>query len=670
MAQHDYTNELIHESSPYLQQHAHNPVDWYPWGDKALDKAAEYNKLLVISIGYSACHWCHVMEEESFEDTSIAHTMNQHYVSIKVDREERPDIDQVYMKAAQLLTGRGGWPLNVIALPDGRPVFAGTYFPNDQWSDILDFFHNNYADKPDSLIAYAAALTEGITSVGKFNPVSVSSQEFELNIINSAYQSVLPQFDTLFGGRKGAPKFPSPVFWEFVLELEKTNGSSENPVYTLLDNLGKGGINDQLAGGFARYSTDDKWRVPHFEKMLYDNAQLISLYVHAWQQTKNDQYKRIAEETLAFVNDEMRHQNGGYYSSIDADSQGEEGTFYTWSYEELETILNEDAPAIMEYFNCSKKGNWENGKNILYRTRSISQMLPFYDYDSLQFIAALNSARLDLLKARKQRVLPAIDDKILTSWNALMLKANLEAYRAFQNEEYLDYALHNARFLSKYMIEKRGGIQRSFKDGKASITGFLDDYAFTIDAFIELYQSTFDEKWLKKAKSIADHALCDFYDETSGMFYYSPTASLISREYDIHDGVMPSSNSAMCKNLIALYHYYGNEQYIEVARNMLTQMEDAMYEDLYAYGNWASAALMLVDEPYEVAIVGNDAVGKAREIDQDYLPHILLYGTTKKGRLELLDGKFIKGQTTIYVCRNKTCNQPVTSAKDALIQLK
>ena len=494
-----YTNELIKESSPYLLQHAHNPVNWYPWGEKALEKAVRENKPIIVSIGYAACHWCHVMEHESFEDEEIATYMNDHFICIKVDREERPDIDQVYMNAVQLITGQGGWPLNCITLPDGRPVYGGTYFNKKQWLHLLkqlDAFINQEAEKANE---QAITLTKGINST-EYIQLNNNKTQHSISDLEDIFNHWQPNIDFINGGSKGAPKFPLPIGIQFLLDYHCLTKSEEalKAFTTTLDKMANGGIYDHIGGGFARYSTDAIWKVPHFEKMLYDNAQLVSLYANAYQFTKNEHYKTIIIETLEFIEREMTSNEGGFYASLDADSEGVEGKFYVWDKVELDQLLGLDAILIQEYYNVTSAGNWE-GANILYTTTNDPEFAANHNISTQTLHAKLMHAKKKLLQIRDKRIRPALDDKILTSWNALMLKGYVNAYNVLGDEKYLATALKNADFIINNCMDQDGKLNRNFKNGQSTINGFLDDYAFTIGAFIDLYQSTFDKKWRNKA---------------------------------------------------------------------------------------------------------------------------------------------------------------------------
>ena len=669
---HQYTNHLIHESSPYLLQHAHNPVNWYPWGDEALQKAIKENKMLLISIGYAACHWCHVMEHESFEDTLVAKIMNDHFVSIKVDREERADIDNIYMNAAYLVSGRGGWPLNVIALPDGRPVYAGTYFPKEDWVAMLNYYVGLYANQRDDMIKQADQLTNGIQGI-ELVPKNTNIQSFNLDELADPVKAFVDIQDKKLGGRMGAPKFPMPNNYRFLMQYHYLSGNQDalNITLTALDHMARGGIYDQVGGGFARYSTDKFWLVPHFEKMTYDNGQLLSLYSYAYQLTKNPLYKSVVDQTLDFVNREMTSNEGGFYSSLDADSDGEEGKFYVWKKQEVDSLLEDDAFLFEAYYDISEKGNWEHGKNILRVTEAKESFAKEHQLSIDELEKLLERGRDELLKARASRVRPALDDKILTSWNALMLMGYVDAYRVFDEAPFLQAALKNAWFITKNQMQEDGRLNRNYKDGISSINAFLDDYALTAEAFIDLYQATFDETWLTKAKILADYAIAHFHDATSGMFFYTSDIDqqLIARKMEISDNVIPASNSSMAKVLYELGMYYFNEDYLAMSSQMLNNVKSQIHDNLGYYNNWAILEAWLAKEPYEVAIVGRDHQKLRKEFDTHYLPNVFLSGGKNEGNLELLQYRLIKGQTTIYVCQDKVCQMPVIDVDEALNQL-
>ena len=668
---HAYTNRLINETSPYLLQHAHNPVDWYPWGPEALKKAKQENKLILISIGYAACHWCHVMERESFEDTTVARLMNEHFVAVKVDREERPDVDQIYMDAVQKMTGHGGWPLNCLAMPDGKPVFGGTYFPKKQWLELLKRMVDIHQKYPSELQKQADLITRELqtkaTDVGK-NEEQTNPQD--LALIVKRWKRVI---DYENGGMQRAPKFPLPASHLFLMQyyFHTKDQDALKAVTTTLDRMAEGGIYDQVGGGFARYSTDQYWKVPHFEKMLYDNAQLVSLYAKAYQLTQKPLYARIVRETLSFVERELLDASGGFYSSLDADSEGEEGKFYTWTQEEIRQVLGNQASLVEAYYNITAKGNWENGQNILHITQAGKRKVGKRKLSEPELEKHIRKAKKALLKARNERVRPGLDDKILTAWNALMLRAYADAYRALGEKHYLAVALKNANFLQSKLRADGSRLHRSYKNGRATINGFLDDYAFTISAYIALYQATFDESWLLEARQLTDYVFKHFLDPQSPLFFYTSDLdpALIARKMEIEDNVIPSSNSEMAKNLFLLGHYFFEDDYLKQAARMFEKVRaDALENGVY-YANWNALLGWLVHEPYEVVIAGSDHSKVRREFDRQFLPHVLLSGGGQEGNLPLIKNKMIAGQTTIYVCQNRTCKLPVTEVEAALKQI-
>ncbi len=667
------TNALIHETSPYLLQHAYNPVDWYPWGNKALEKADDENKLLIVSVGYAACHWCHVMEHESFEDSTVAAFMNEHFVSIKVDREERPDVDQIYMNASQLLTGRGGWPLNAVALPDGRPFFAGTYLPKDQWMQVLRKLVETYQDDPERLQTIASQVTEGIQTIDQLE-VAASPTAYSQKTLEQLFQVWKPQLDFEWGGNQGAPKFPMPVNLNFLMQYHYYSGdtSANEAVLTTLDKMALGGIYDHLGGGFARYATDAKWKVPHFEKMLYDNAQLVSLYSKAYQLTGDSLYRDVVYETVDFIKREMTSSEGAFFSSLDADSEGEEGKFYVWSANEAKAVLGSTAENFTAYYNISEKGNWEEGKNILYADQRVTDFAQSIGATSEIIKGELQQAKSQLLKLRNERTHPGLDDKVLTAWNALMLNGYIDAYRTFGDPRFLQSALTNANFLKDHIIQSDFALTRSYKDGVTSIPGFLDDYAFLISAYSNLYQATFDENWLHTAKLLTDYVLEHFQDDKTPMFFYTSNehASLIARQKELSDNVIPSSNSAMAQNLWTLGLLLAEDTYTTKAQAML----GAVYSNVKEYPNfhakWASLLGCVIHEPYEVAILGESAQTIRQEMDKQYLPNVIFLGGASEGSLALLENKLVDGQTTIYVCQDKVCKLPVTQTDAALAQIR
>ena len=669
-----HSNSLIHESSPYLLQHAHNPVNWYPWGEEAWNKAKLENKLVLISIGYSSCHWCHVMERESFEDDSTAKIMNEKYVCIKVDREERPDIDQVYMTAVQLMTGSGGWPLNCFTLPDGRPIYGGTYFPNASWKDILEKLNNFYASDPEKAEQYAEDLTKGIQQTEIVHAVS-EKPEFTKEILYRTVDSWKRNFDLREGGPNRAPKFPLPNNYEFLLHYGKAtkDKSLSEHVELTLQKMAFGGIYDQIGGGFARYSVDSIWKVPHFEKMLYDNAQLISLYSKAYQASGNGIYADVVMQSLEWIRREMTSDEGGFYSALDADSEGEEGKFYTWTKEELEKILGTEFPLFATYYNVGGKGLWEHGNNILLRDLADDVIADNYSLSVELLRKKITNSGEKLLAIRDKRIHPGLDDKQLTSWNSLMIKGYCDAYAAFGKPEYLAAAIKNAELLLSKFTRPDQGLNHSYKSGKSSINGYLEDYSFTIEAFIALYQVTFNEFWLLKAKSFADYTLKHFYDEQTGMFWFTSNLDppLIARKKEISDNVVPASNSSLAKGLFTLGTYYEDIHYTEVAQKMTQGALKELERYGSGYSNWALLVMQFTFPTNEVVITGNNSEVLRKEMMQHYLPNVVFAGSkTEQSNLPLLEKRLVEGKTYIYVCTNKSCRLPVESVTEALNQIR
>lgn len=674
MGTNKYTNALFNENSPYLLQHAHNPVEWYPWGDEALEKAKSENKMLIVSIGYAACHWCHVMERESYEDTTVAKIMNEHFISIKVDREERPDIDDIYMSACQLTSGRNcGWPLNAFALPDGRPVWAGTYFPKQQWISILNQFINYQQEDPERLEEAANSLLQGLKQLDQV-VTSDGAIELGTNSITEMHDGFLAQIDWEKGGRSGQPKFPLPSNYEFLLEYHHIfqTPKSLEAVEITLNNMAFGGIYDQLGGGFARYSVDKNWFAPHFEKMLYDNGQLVSLYAKAYMQTGKDLYRQTIHETLAFIEREMRSAEGGFYSSLDADSEGEEGRFYTWTWNELAEAIpgEEELSLFAEYYHCQPNGNWENGRNILYRRENRQAFAKNKGLETSIVKSSLDKSLSRLFSIRKERIRPGLDDKILTSWNALMLSGFVDAYKATGEKNYLETARSNAQFIRDKMMDDDFRLWRSYKEGQRKINGFLDDYAFTIKAFVLLYETSHDSEWLELAKSLSDYVLKHFYEASSHTLYYTSDLdpALVTRKTELNDNVIPGSVSQMAKNLFSLGHFYSDDTYLETASALYSKMVPTLKKVQQAsyYSNWLSLSLKIEFPHYEIVIIGEEARQMAESFRKKYLPNAILIVSTEENKWPLTQDRLVEGKTMIYVCRNRVCKRPVDNSEDAL----
>lgn len=665
-------NKLQNENSPYLKQHAHNPVHWFPWGQEALTKAKEENKLIIISIGYSACHWCHVMERESFENEAIAQTMNKFYVSIKIDREERPDIDQIYMIAVQLMTNAGGWPLNVICLPDGRPIYGGTYFKPQDWQNVLLQIAQMWGETPETAIDYAERLTAGINKAEKL-PIAPIPEEYTLQDIKSIVLPWKEQFDLRNGGYRRAPKFPLPNNWLFFLRYAVLANDEEtlNHVHFTLEKIANGGIYDHIGGGFARYSVDGKWHVPHFEKMLYDNGQLISLYSEAYQQKPNPIYKNVVFETIALAKREMLADNGGFYSALDADSEGVEGKFYTFEYNEFD-ILGEDADLARAYYNITPNGNWsEEQINIPFVDTANNNLIQEAGFTTEEWDNYLQEIKSKLLVYRSNRVRPGLDHKQLTTWNSLLLKGLVDAYKVFGDQEHLDLALNIAQFIQNYCTQNNNELLHQPEDSNRRIEGFLDDYAFTIEAYISLYEATFDESWVYKAKDLANKAIELFYDAATKTFYYtaSNAEELIARKSEIMDNVIPASSSTIVRQLYKLGLLLDQEDFTAIADQVFANVFPYIKSYGSAYSNWA---IQLLEHHYgtnEIALTGENALEWRKELDrQTYIPNKIVLGGTKSTLPLLINKEQLESKA--YLCRNKTCSLPQSSITHLLELIK
>jgi uncharacterized protein len=667
-------NRLIHSTSPYLLQHAHNPVDWFEWGTEALQKAAREDKPILVSIGYSSCHWCHVMERESFEMEQIATVMNQFFVCIKVDREERPDIDQIYMEAVQALGVNGGWPLNVFLTPEQKPFFGGTYFSPQAWVQVLNNIHKAYLNNRKQLEDTAEELRLHVlrSDVERFKQHS-SDSEWKSDI-DTIYRTLESRFDSVQGGMDKAPKFIMPSVWQFLLRYHHLTNHTDalKQINLTLNKIAEGGIYDQVGGGFARYSVDAHWFAPHFEKMLYDNAQLFSLYSEAYQVTKNETYKTVVFETFNWLQREMTGESGGFYSALDADSEGVEGRYYVWKKSELEQILGHDEKIMSAYYGVTEVGNWEHGNNILKKSGADDLFLKEYNAIGIpEWKNILDNAKKKLLSHREKRIRPELDDKIITAWNAMTICGLTDAFRAFGNSRLLDAALKNIRFLE---AELTSGdmLYRSFKGKRSTVQGFLDDYAYVIQALLKLYQVTFDEHWIRRAAKFVEHVLLHFYDPTDGFFYYTSTTSekLITRKKEIFDNVIPSSNAIMAQNLFCLGTLLGNDTWAQIAKSMVGSLAYMIESEPNYMSQWAIVAAEINKGLKEVLMTGTGIHELRKELQKEFYPFALIQGSAGKSELPLFEGKVpIQGRDTMYVCYQKTCRLPVHTLEDAKKQL-
>ena len=669
-------NELSQQTSPYLLQHANNPVHWKAWNDAALQKAASEDKLVIVSSGYSACHWCHVMEHESFEDNKVAEVMNRNFISIKVDREERPDIDAVYMKAVQIMTGQGGWPMNVICLPDGRPVWGGTYFQKKTWIDSLEQLAEIYRSDPTRMIEYAEKLQSGLEAISLMaaeNPHQDLSQEILAQLVKKWAKS----FDKDFGGYARAPKFMLPTNWKFLQRYGFQSKDEEilKQVDLTLTRMAYGGLFDTVGGGFSRYSVDMQWHVPHFEKMLYDNGQLVSLYADAYKRTKNQLYKETIEKTLEFVVRELSNGEGGFYSALDADSLNaegklEEGAFYVWTKHELQQLIGEDFNLFADVFNINEFGHWEHGNYVLIQTDPPGNIAKAHNIDTAELSAKKREWEKILFGEREKRPKPRLDDKCLTSWNAMMGTGFCDAYQAVGNENYRTLALRTAQFLTEKLWSPDGNLFRNYKNGKATINGYLEDYAHTIDFLTSVYQMTFDEKWLSDARQLTDYVFAHFHDPKSGFFKFTSDEdqALVAAHFETEVNVIPASNSVMAQNLFKLSVYFGNPHYETVCINMLRHILPIV-DYPSAFSNWLGVLMNFSENQRELAVCGIDAIGAARQISSGYRPNLVIAGSEKPSDLPFLNGRFAAGKTLFYICRNKACDLPQNNLQAALIDL-
>ena len=664
-----YTNELIKESSPYLRQHAHNPVHWIPWSDDLFERAKRENKPVLISVGYSACHWCHVMEHECFEDEEVAALMNKHFINVKVDREERPDVDQVYMTAVQLMTQRGGWPLNCFTLPDGRPIYGGTYFPKDQWVHILRSLDHTFRTDLDKAVSYAEKLHEGIV-LHELIDEPVKNEDLTQEKLHELVLRWSRSFDISEGGDARAPKFPLPSNYQFLLHYGVRFDHEKTLLHVelTLDKMAMGGIYDQIGGGFTRYSVDMLWKVPHFEKMLYDNGQLISLYANAFRHFKKPLYKRTVYQTVEWLQREMLSKDGAFYSALDADSEGEEGKFYCWNPSEMSTVLSKEDQWVLEFYNINQRGYWEDEKYIPLRTSSDAEVMRKKGWDQEELEKQIKRINGILLDERSHRIRPGLDTKRLTSWNAMVITGLCDAYGAFGDEEFLHLALKNARWIVSARIHN-GKLLRSAGSEEKHIEGFLEDYAHVIEAFIHLYSITFDRSWLDLAMDLSETVRSEFQDAHSKMCYFTAANStLIARKMDLNDNVLPSGNSLMATNFYRLGELFHKEEYTQDAKQMLMNIHDGMEQYGSGYSGWGSLLMQFTCPSFQLAIVGSDVQEMHQALLKDYLPHAIFCGGLDLS-IPVLQDKSIMDKTMVYVCTDGACLMPTSKLDEVRKQL-
>ena len=665
-------NKLSKESSLYLKQHATNPVNWFPWGNEALNEAKKNDKLLLISVGYSSCHWCHVMEEESFENDDVAKVMNSKFINIKVDREERPDIDEIYMKALVLMTGSGGWPMNIIALPDGTPIWGGTYVPKDQWIQVLNQVNEFYKTRKGDVLEYAKNVRDGVKKESLIEPITKETNytsDFQNKLADKAFNFT----DKINGGIDLGQKFPLPSFINFFLRYSKLTGNEEMKsfVTNTLMKISRGGINDRVEGGFHRYTVDNKWHIPHFEKMLYDNAQLLSVFSKAYMAFNESRFQEEIYNIYDFLELKMTSKNNLIFSSISADTNYEDGTkeegdFYIWTKEELKEVLKKDYNWVSKYYNINEKGYWERESYVFYQTTSDSQFASDLGLEISQFKKKLKSINKKLFIYREKRVQPIIDTKIVFSWNALAIRGFIDAYKATGDKKFLNKAIAINKGLEKEMIK---GDKIAHTNGQSfdNQVLFFEDYSYYVDALIGLYEATYEIDWIKKAVTFTKFSNLKFKQDNS-FYKFSSNQELLYSDTLIHlaDGVTPSANSVMNYNLFRLSHYLGDKDFSihaeKMINNIITNLESRVTDHMF----WFWSLLNYSDSFFELAISGPDAKQKGKELSLEYLPNAIIAAYNEPSDLYLLKDRFVKDETYIYVCVNNTCKFPVTNIKEAL----
>ncbi|MEI6584775.1 MAG: thioredoxin domain-containing protein [Sediminibacterium sp.] len=675
-----YTNQLINETSPYLLQHAHNPVNWYPWCDEALDRAKKEDKPILVSIGYSACHWCHVMEKESFENEATAKFMNDHFINIKIDREERPDLDHIYMDAVQAMTGSGGWPLNVFLTPTAKPFYGGTYFPpvkahnRASWIDVLEGVRLGYQDRKHEIFSQAENLTEHLLSANKFGiQITGNSQEnidFEAEQLKTISQNLLENADTSWGGFGRAPKFPQTFSIQFLLRQYHftKDASALKQALLSLDKMIDGGIYDQLAGGFARYSTDNEWLAPHFEKMLYDNALLVSVLAEAYQLTKIEKYAQTIQQTIAFIESELLSDEGGFYSALDADSEGVEGKFYTWSKLEIDEILGSESAWFCAYYQVEDQGNWEH-TNILWVNNSVVETAQLLGISSETLSDSLEKSKKIVLAKRAKRIRPATDDKILLGWNALMNTAYSKAYAALGLPVYKQRAIDNMAFLSLKMAKSDGSWNHTYKNNQAKLPAFLDDYAYLIQAYIHLQEITGDGDYLLQAKALTEMVMTHFIESETGFFYYTHAqqTDVILRKKEVYDGAIPSGNAVMALNLQYLSVVFDLKDWAQQASQIVNSLKTAIIKHPSSFGVWASLIQILQVGTVEIAILGRESSKNLVPVLNYYIPNKIIQSAEVNSPVfPLLRNKETKEAVAFYSCKNDACKAPFFNFQDFL----
>ena len=674
------TNRLINETSPYLLQHAHNPVDWYAWGEEALQRARQEDKPILVSIGYAACHWCHVMERESFEDIQTATLMNQYFICIKIDREERPDLDHFFMDALQATSGNGGWPLNMFLTSDGRPFYGGTYFPPQNmhnrisWKDLLVQIHGAYQKRRADIEEQANNLIEHLQKSNLLksnNGLQITQEEmFTPQQTLKIFNTIMGSADQVEGGFGHAPKFPQSYTIQYLLRYHHFTGNKESLEQATLSlkKMMRGGIYDQLGGGFCRYSTDAKWLAPHFEKMAYDNALLLLVLAEAFQLTADQEYKRVAEETIGFMQRELQSDNGGFYAALDADSEGEEGKFYTWSKKEFEQILGEDVAAIAALYDVTEQGNWEE-VNILHMQKSVQEWAAEIGLSEEAAMNLLSVAKAKLMACRNKRVRPATDDKIILGWNALINQALSKAGQAFGRADWIAIADQNMAFLlSSFENKSDGRLLHTYKAGISKYPAFLDDVAYLIQALLFLYEPTGELGYLEKARTLMQYAIDSFSDEDQLFFYYTPDfqEDILVRKKDLYDGAIPSGNSIMAWNLHRLGLLFDQQEWRKRAEMMLETVKEAAVKYPTSYGMWSNLLLELTQGTHEILVLGPEALPLGKALLSHFIPNkVFMAASEATTGYPLMEGRLSGADTLIFICRNYACSLPLTSLGEA-----
>ena len=664
-------NKLSNEKSLYLKQHSTNPVDWMPWNQSALKLASEQNKLLIISVGYSSCHWCHVMEEETFSDEQAAEIMNSKFINIKVDREERPDIDELYMKSLVLMTGSGGWPMNIIALPDGSPIWGGTYLPKENWITVLNQISDLYNERYDDVLEYSVKLKEGLSAKKIINYEIKESELFSQ--IRDASDFAYKSLDTDNGGLKSNQKFHLPSLIDFFQKGSYHFKERKYLEFTdlTLKNIAYGGINDHVDGGLHRYTVDSIWHIPHFEKMLYDNAQMLSVFSRAYKRNNDKVYKKLIDDIFDFLENNLTGDNGLIFSSISAVTEiGKnkiEGDYYVWDKDEIKDILQEDFDLFKEYFNLNQDGLWEKNKYVLKRTNDDNFFTKKYNISSKKLKSVISESITKLRKSKQKREKPIIDKKVLTAWNALTAIGMSNAFQSTGEKKFIEKAVDIVYAIEENLINNDLTVKRSLSISNENIL-FLEDYSYLISAYLSLYQSTFNYDFIDKADALSKKAIAIFADKNSSFLKFSSDQSLLFSEnlFVNQDGVVPSANSVMCKNLFLLSHHTGNRDFLNIGKSMLNEISTQLISSPLDYMNWLSVSLDYYDKFYEVVISGKKSIEMAKEINSIYLPNILIATSKKDSEKYLLKNRYIKGENLIYVCVNNTCKYPVNNVDAAL----